>query len=94
MFFLKWKSTFDKELKEHLDHSSENAKYTLPQVQNKILSLCEETVCEQIMSSIPKYCNIIADEIQDCSATGQASLCVQFSRVYLNQENRCIIINT
>ena len=89
MFFLKWKSKLDKELKEHHDHSSENAKYTSPQIQNESVSLCEEAIREQIMSSIPKYWSIMADETQDCSAlsklvfvSGMLTACMKSMKIF------------
>ena len=81
-FFLNWKSRFDSELKDHIDHSSENAKYTSPQIQNEIV-LCEQVIREQILKTIPKYWSIIADETQDCWTTDQISLCIR----YTNSDN-------
>ena len=33
-FFINWKSTFHKNLKEHVQHSADNAKYTSPKILN------------------------------------------------------------
>ena len=69
MFFVNWKSIFHKDTKEHIDHATENAKYTSPTIQNEIIELSEGLICEKIVSSIPKYWSIMADETQDCSTT-------------------------
>ena len=37
LFFVKWKSTFDKALEDHLRHAPKNAQFTLPHIQNKLL---------------------------------------------------------
>ena len=62
-------------LKEHMEHAPGNAKYTLPQIQNEIVLMCE-AIREKILKSIAKYWSIMADETQDCSTTEQVSLCI------------------
>ena len=44
IFFLNWKSEFDKDLKDHLKHAPKNAKFTSPRIQNEIISLCESII--------------------------------------------------
>lgn len=44
LFFVDWKSKYDLELKDHLDHASGNAKYTSPKIQNKIINLCDSFI--------------------------------------------------
>ena len=73
-----WKSTFHKDLKEHVQHSADNAKYTSPNIQNEIIHICVELIRERIISCIPKYWSIIADETQDCSMTEQVSICIRY----------------
>ena len=63
-------------LKEHMEHAPGNAKYTLRQIQNEIVLMCEEVIREKILKSIAKYWSIMADETQDCSTTEQVSLCI------------------
>ena len=82
-FFLNWKSTFHKDLKEHIEHAADNAKYTSPKIQNEIIGLCEDPIREWIMSSIPRYWSLMADETQDCSTTEQMSICIR----YVNNAN-------
>ena len=77
-FFVNWKSTFEQDLKEHLASASDNAKYTSPRIQNEIIHLCEQLIREKIMSCIPKYWSLMADETQDCSTTEQLSICVRY----------------
>ena len=43
-FFVDWKSKYDPELKDHLDHASGNAKYTPPRIQNEIINLCDNFI--------------------------------------------------
>ena len=54
-FFVKWKSQFDRDLEDHIQHAARNAKYTSPIVQNAIISLCEEAIREKILSNISSY---------------------------------------
>ena len=77
-FFVKWKSTFHKDLKDHMELAAENAKYTSPRIQNEIISLCEGVIRERITACIPKYWSLMADETQDCSTTEQVSICVRY----------------
>ena len=77
-FFVSWKSKFDKDLKEHIEHAPDNAKYTSPTIQNEIIKLCEGLIREKIVSSVPKYWSVMADETQDCSTTEQLSICIRY----------------
>ena len=72
-FFVDWKSKYDPELKDHLDHASGNAKYTSPRIQNEIINLCDNFIRNRVRASIPKYWSVMADETQDCSTTEQLS---------------------
>ena len=51
---MNWKSKFDTELKEHIRHAPENAKYTSPSIQNEIISLCEKHIRHKVFASISK----------------------------------------
>ena len=82
-FFVDWKSKYDPELKDHLDHASGNAKYTSPRIQNEIINLCDSFIRNRVRASIPKYWSVMADETQDCSTTEQLSICVR----YLSSKN-------
>ena len=77
-FFVNWKSTFHKNLQDHMEHAAENGKYTSPRIQNEIISICEGVIRERIMACIPKYWSLMADETQDCSTTEQVSICVRY----------------
>ena len=77
-YFVNWKSRFHQDLKEHLASASDNAKYTSPRIQNEVIRLCEQCTREKILSYIPKYWNLMADETQDCSTAEQLSVCVQY----------------
>ena len=77
-FFVNWKSRFHEDLKEHLKHAPDNGKDTSPMIQNEIIQLCEGFMREKILSCIPKYWSLMADETQDCSTTEQLSICVRY----------------
>lgn len=51
-FFVNWKSTFHKDLQDHMEHAAENAS---PRIQNEVISICEGVIRERIMACIPKY---------------------------------------
>ncbi len=78
VFFVNWKSTFHQDLKEHLASATDNARYTSPKIQNEIIRLCEQSIREKILSCIPKYWSLMADETQDCSTLEQLSICVRY----------------
>ena len=77
-FFVSWKSNFDAELKDHLEHAGANAKYTSPTIQNQIIELCEVSIREKILAQISSYWSLLADETQDCSTTEQVSVCIRY----------------
>ena len=77
-FFVNWKSEFHRDLKEHLKHATDNGKYTSPMIQNEVIHLCEGFIREKILSCIPKYWSLMADETQDCSTAEQLSICVRY----------------
>ena len=68
-FFVDWKSKYDPELKDHLNHASGNTKYTSPRIQNEIINLCDSFIRNRVRASIPKYWSVMADETQECSTT-------------------------
>ncbi len=76
-FFGNWKSKFHEDLKEHLEHATDNAKYSSPMIQNEMIQLCEGYIREKILSCIPKYWSLKADETQG-STTEQLSICVRY----------------
>ena len=78
IFFLNWKSEFDKDLKDHLKHAPKNAKFTSPRIQNEIISLCESIIREKVIATVQTYWSVMADETTDVSATEQMSICIRF----------------
>ena len=78
LYFVKWKATFDQDLKCHLDNARDNARYTSPRIQNEIIHLTEGLIREKILACIPKYWSIMADETQDCSKSEQLSICIRY----------------
>ena len=77
-FFVDWKSQFDTDLKEHLQHAAKNAVYTSPLIQNTIISLCEEAIRERILSMLTSYWSLMADETEDCLSMEQVSIYARF----------------
>ncbi len=61
-----------------MEHAAGNGKYTSPMIQKEIIQLCEEFIREKILSCIPKYWSLMADETLDCSTTEQLSICVRY----------------
>ena len=78
IFFLNWKSEFDKDLKDHLKYAPKNAKFTSPRIQNEIISLCESIIREKVIATVQTYWSVMADETTDVSATEQMSICIRF----------------
>ena len=78
LYFVKWKATFDQDLKCHLDNARDNARYTSPRIQNEIVQLTEGLIREKILACIPKYWSLMADETQDCSTSEQVSICIRY----------------
>ncbi len=78
LFFVKWKATFDKALEDHLRHAPKKAKFTSPRIQNEIVSICENIIRDRIISKIPRYWSVMADEMTDVMFTEQMSICIRF----------------
>ena len=76
-FFVKRKSQFDQNLKEHLLKSPLNAKYLSPDSQNEIIKIIERIIRRQIIGSIPKYWSLMLDETEDEASNEQLSVCVR-----------------
>ena len=47
--FVDWKAKYDSDLADHLRFARKAAKYTSPQIQNEIISLCERERCGTIL---------------------------------------------
>ena len=58
IFFLNWKSEFDKDLEDHLKHAPGNANFTSPRIQNEIISLCESIIREKIIATVQTYWSV------------------------------------
>lgn len=76
-FFLHWKAKTDDDL-AHVKFAQPNAKYISLQIQNEVISLCVNKIRARIVQEIPKYCNVMADETQNCSDEEQLSICACF----------------
>ena len=76
--FVDWKTKYNSDLADHLRFARKDAKYTSPQIQNEIISHFEREIRYNIVSSVPQYWSILADETQDCSTCEQVSLCIRY----------------
>ncbi|XP_053380229.1 zinc finger MYM-type protein 1-like [Mercenaria mercenaria] len=78
----------DPVLSDHLANAPSNAKYTSPEIQNELLSLCGD----QILDMLTTQCKnagvfaIMADESSDISTKEQLSICVRY--IEKNEHNR------
>lgn len=75
-FFVDWKSKYDPELKDNLNHGPSNAKYTFPRIQNSIINLADSFIRNRVRASISKYWSVMADE----TATEQLSIMCAISQ--------------
>ena len=67
-------------LRHHLETADPRVKYTSPEIQNEIISICGEEIRRQIVEACnasPCY-SFIADEATDSATLEQISLCVRF----------------
>ena len=60
-------------LAEHLKYAPSIPKYTSPDIQNEIISLCEQRIRKHIIDRIKKYFSIMTDETQDSAMPEQFS---------------------
>lgn len=75
---MNWKAEFDRDLKDHLQCAPKNAKFTSPRIQNEVILKCESIIRERLISTIPTYWSVMADETTDVSSTEQMSICIRF----------------
>ena len=66
-YLLTGRPKYDSDLADHLRFARNVAKYTSPQIQNEISSLCEREIRHNIVSPVPQYWSILAAKTQDCS---------------------------
>lgn len=80
MFFIHWKSNFDKVLKEHLEQERSYGKYLSPMAQNEFIQCCELEIRSQIVTRCNKsdFFSVMADECADCANQAQLSICVRY----------------
>ena len=79
-FFLNWRSTFDTNLKDHLEKSPQNARYLSPQIQNELISCIGDIMRDSLANRInkSKYISILADETTDSATLEQVAICVRY----------------
>jgi len=79
-FFVEWKSTYDKLLKEHLTTCSENATYLSPIIQNQLINCIGDEIRSNIVTKAnrSRFISIMADETTDASTKEQISVCVRY----------------
>ena len=66
----------DKTLENHLQNAPRNAKYTSPDIQNKLNECCKEPIVGEVRES--RYYSILADEATDCSLIERLALIFRF----------------
>jgi len=81
---LLYRSNGDEHLNSILQTPGRN-KYITPQIQNEIISSCENLILQTIVKKVnDSQCfSVLADETTDISVTEQLALCVR----YMNNEN-------
>jgi len=64
----------------HLRNSALNATYISPQIQNEIISACNDLILAKLVAQVnaAKCFSILADETADVSGTEQFSLYVRY----------------
>ena len=69
----------DQVLKEHLETASLNATYTSKEIQNQIISACDDIIRNRHLDKIHKanFFSVIADEATDSSIVEQLSINVR-----------------
>lgn len=73
----------DKVLKDHLELSAANARYTSHRTQNELIALCEQVVRNDIVTAANNSIgfSILADETADIAGTEQLSIGVRFVEI-------------
>ena len=79
-FFVEWKSTYDKLLKEHVTTCSENATFLSPTIQNQLINCVGDEIRSNIVRKAIRspFISIMADETTDASTKEQISVCVRY----------------
>lgn len=67
-------------LSNHLATAGAHAKYTSPEIQNQIVSICAQQVLDDITLKCKQadFFALMADESSDCSTREQLSICVHY----------------
>lgn len=83
----------DTVLKDHIEGTSRNARYTSARVQNELIVLSEEVVRDNIVKAANESngFSIIADETADISGTEQLSIGVRFVELQEQQNDSATI---
>ena len=88
----------DQILMEHLNNKNARYKYTSPDIQNELLSMCGKQISDQIVND----CNravcfaVMADECTDKSVKEQLSICLRFvefenGKVKIREDFLCFV---
>lgn len=83
------------DLKDHLKHSPENAKFVTDKTQNELINICGQIIQERIISEIKesKYFSLLADGTTDVSNDEQFSLVIRYCCDYTIKEQFLTFIN-
>jgi len=81
-----WIESGDELLQKHISENVVNAKYTSPQIQNKIISICGKLIKNDIvnLANAANAFSVIADGTADISGTEQLSIGIRFLDKHLN----------
>ena len=67
-------------LRDHLQRVARNATYTSPDIQNQLISILGDHICNAILGKVPSsLCyTLIADEVTDCSNKEQLCIVIRY----------------
>ncbi|XP_075037461.1 52 kDa repressor of the inhibitor of the protein kinase-like [Mixophyes fleayi] len=75
---LEYRSEGDSELRDHLQNSAKNSRYTSWRIQNEIIDICGNILTRKIVGDVDDFFTVIADETADCSNKEQLALIIRF----------------
>ena len=77
---VRFRAETDPVLAQHLDKSPRNARYTSKRIQNEIVQVIGECICNDIIAEVKqaKFFSVIADEVTDTANKEELSLSLRF----------------
>ena len=73
-------SAGDTILRDHLQNTARNATYTSPNIQNQLIGILGDHICNAILRKVrSSLCyTLIADEVTDCSNKEQLGILIRY----------------